>query len=368
VSQGSIWKEFSFRKLFKALVTQSFRKFSKTDEARQLWSNTLKGQLTWRVQLPLEEYPSLIPLYPELGKPDPSKSRDQLSRAIFITGRFRSGSTLLWNLFRNIDEVTAYYEPFNERRWFDVQSRGNLVDRTHRNVEEYWREYDGLSELGEYYSDEWIQKNLYMSEQFWDPQMRRYVELLIERAQGRPVLQFNRIDFRLPWFRANFPRTPIIHIYRHPRDQWCSSLVDPTAFSKTDVMSQFSAYDKFYLRMWASDLKYHFPFLDERLINHPYQLFYYIWKLSYIFGRSFAHYSIAFEELLADPERQLNALFQNLAIQQYNLQQLLTLIEKPHLGKWKTYADENWFQKQEAACEMILRRFFSTLFSKKRCL
>ena len=38
---------------------------------------------------------------------------------IIITGRFRSGSTLLWNIFRDLPECTAYYEPFNERRWFD---------------------------------------------------------------------------------------------------------------------------------------------------------------------------------------------------------------------------------------------------------
>ena len=37
-------------------------------------------------------------------------------RAIFLTSRFRSGSTALWSAFRLLDDVTAYYEPFNERR------------------------------------------------------------------------------------------------------------------------------------------------------------------------------------------------------------------------------------------------------------
>jgi hypothetical protein len=130
-------------------------------------------------------------------------------------------------------------------------------------------------------------------------------------------------------------------------------------------MDQFPAHDKFYLRMWARDLKYYFPFLDDRLIVHPYQLFYFIWKLSYIFGRSFSHHSIAFEELLANPEQQLRALFHKLDIQRYDLQSLLTLIVKPPLGKWKTYADENWFREQESACEMILIRFFSIMAHKK---
>jgi hypothetical protein len=29
---------------------------------------------------------------------------------------------------------TAYYEPFNERRWFDPRTRGERVDATRRNV------------------------------------------------------------------------------------------------------------------------------------------------------------------------------------------------------------------------------------------
>jgi hypothetical protein len=44
------------------------------------------------------------------------------------------------------------------------------------------------------------------------------------------VLQFNRIDFRLPWFRHHFPAATILHLARHPRDQWCSCLLDPARF------------------------------------------------------------------------------------------------------------------------------------------
>jgi hypothetical protein len=40
------------------------------------------------------------------GKPAP----------VFVTGRFRSGSTLMWSLFRNVPGCTAFYEPLNERR------------------------------------------------------------------------------------------------------------------------------------------------------------------------------------------------------------------------------------------------------------
>jgi hypothetical protein len=68
-------------------------------------------------------------------------ARQQRPDPIFITARFRTGSTLLWNLFRNIPGVTSYYEPLNERRWFDPSTRGQGVDKTHLGVDEYWTEY-----------------------------------------------------------------------------------------------------------------------------------------------------------------------------------------------------------------------------------
>ena len=86
-----------------------------------------------------------------------------------------------------------------------------------------------------------------MDEDFWDPDLKRYVEILIERAPGRPVLQFNRIDFRLPWFRRHFPDAKIVHLYRHPRDQWCSALMDVKCFPRHGRVEDFAAHDKFYL-------------------------------------------------------------------------------------------------------------------------
>ncbi len=48
--------------------------------------------------------------YPELpGGSDAALVADR--EPVFVTARFRSGSTLLWNLFRNTPEETAYYEP-----------------------------------------------------------------------------------------------------------------------------------------------------------------------------------------------------------------------------------------------------------------
>ena len=101
--------------------------------------------------------------------------------------------------------MTAYYEPFNERRGFDSSSRGDKIDTTYKHVADYWREYEGREMLGQYYRLEWISKDLLMEREVWEPKMQRYVEVLIEKTLGRPVLQFNRIDSRSPWFDLTFP-------------------------------------------------------------------------------------------------------------------------------------------------------------------
>ena len=336
------------------------QKFLDTDDGRTIVANMLKGLPQGKAAVAPLVPDSLDVPYQDLGRPGLERPPCQRTNAVIITARFRTGSTLLWNLFRNIEGMTAYYEPFNERRWFDPATRGDHLDSTHRRVSDYWREYEGLEELGNYYRESWTRRHLLMEETAWDRDMKRYVEILIEKARGRPVLQFNRIDFRLPWFRRTFPAARIVHLYRHPRDQWCSSLIDPKCFPPTGRMADFPPHDHFYLLSWVRDLKYYFPFLDETTAEHPYQLFYYLWTLSSLVGRKYAHYSLAFGDLLEDPCGQLEALFRVLNVEKYDLKRLVGLIEKPAPRRWKEYADADWFVRHETACETVLAEFFAS--------
>lgn len=278
---------------------------------------------------------------------------------VLITGRFRSGSTLLWNIFRQVDGFTSYYEPFNERRWFDPAARGERVDSTHRGVSDYWREYDGLDVLAELYREDWIRRGLYMGAHTWEPRMRDYLEAIIERSPGRPVLQFNRIDFRLSWFRRNFPHATIIHTFRHPRDQWCSTLMDLDCFGPASGgLRDFAGADKFYLRSWVNDLKHHFPFLaDESL--HPYRHFYWLWKLSYLYGVNYADRSVCFEQLVTHPRREVQQLFDALNCRVDNWAALDGILKRPELGKWRRYAEDAWFREHEIECERVLADFLA---------
>jgi Sulfotransferase family len=328
-----------------------------TDDGRAALADGLSGLLAWYQGAHLEGDAPAIP-YPEIGRSKFRQSPSLRDDVVIITGRFRSGSTLLWNLFRQAGGFTAYYEPLNERRWFDPRTRGRQTDATHINISEYWREYDGLEILGEYYREDWIRRCLLMDVHAWDPEMKRYVDTLIERAESRPVLQFNRIDFRLPWFQRHYPNATYIHIFRHPREQWCSTLMgDVNRFTNDASFADFPRFDRFYLRMWADDLKYHFPFLDERRNRHPYQLFYYIWKLSYIFGVRYCHHSIQLERLINDPHEEISRLFRLLGVEYVDPQIFQALVVRPKPTRWRNYADEAWFQEHEAYCDSVLAEF-----------
>ena len=185
-----------------------------------------------------------------------------------------------------------------------------------------------------------------------------HVEILIERAPGRPVLQFNRIDFRLPWFRRQFP-CKIVHLYRHPREQWFSSLLDAKSFPKHGTMAAFGTHDHFYLRMWATDLKYHFPFLDEASDDHPYRMFYFMWRLSYLFGSRQADVSLAYEDLVREPTPCLEDLFRQLRMSEVNVGQIVQLIDGSRAQRWREYASDDWFRQHECYCESVLADFFA---------
>lgn len=350
----------SFYKSFRSALRSKFfallRHLSGIDDFRDIFSSLLRDHAIYPALVELDNPRPIEPPNYDLGQEGrrSTRFRDDI---VFITGRFRSGSTLMWNIFRNIPSATCYYEPLNERRWFDKHSRGSRIDATHRGVSDYWSEYDGLEVLSDYYDEKWTHRNLYMNANAWDPRLERYIEILAEAAKNRPVLQFNRVDFRLAWLRSRFPNAKILHIYRHPRDQWCSSLVDTRRFPKEMKLRDFGPFDGFYLLSWGRDLHRYFPFLTLDADAHPYELFYQIWKLSYVFGKRYSDWSVPFEQILDKPEESIRDILKATSIDGMGYHNLHKLIRPVQVGKWTVYAGDDWFRDIEGKVEGVIQSF-----------
>ena len=275
---------------------------------------------------------------------------------IFITARFRSGSTFLWQVFRQLERVTAYYEPLNENQWF--LNRGYGTDDTHIGVDNYDTEYQGLSRLSECYNPTWVNRNLYMTARDHDPALFTYINALIDAAEERPVLQFNRMDLRLAWLAAQFPEARIVHLYRHPREQWMSILKDGREPPKDYRYRQNDPLDYFYLINWAKDLRLHFPFLEPEG-QHPYAIHFYLWRLSHMAGKQHAHVSICYEKLITDFTGVASQLFSalDLSVSPGEIDRLAGLNAGRVKESWRQYADLDWFREIEASCDRVLRLF-----------
>ena len=178
--------------------------------------------------------------------------------------------------------------------------------------------------------------------------MQRYLETLMARAGGRAVLQFNEMDFRLGWLRARFPTVPILHVYRHPRDQWCSTLLSAASTAAQCRLKDFARVDGFYLLSWAQDLRHTFPFLTLEPESFAYELYYQIWLLSYRWGRLHATRSFAFEELVTDPAAGIRGLMEAAGMPAAAIEPLVPLVSAVRTGKWRECASAEWFEAIEA--------------------
>lgn len=259
---------------------------------------------------------------------------------------------MLWHVLRRVTHLTAYYEPCHDNLVEHVLG-DTPVQQSHLAVTSYWDEYRplmdrlpalhrhdfGVSRLCLEGSDEWLE-------------LESYLRFLLERsAPARPVLQFNRMDFRLPWLRARFPDALVVHLFRDPRDQWLSMTRNVPDDRVADP-DENSDYD---LVVWALALSRVFPFLVGPHIRHSYERHYLLWKLSYLLGVRYGDVSMSYEhDFLEAPERSVRRLLDVIGMAATTIGELSSSIRVPTRPIRPGSPSAKEFEGMEASCDRLL--------------
>lgn len=300
--------------------------------------------------------PEVPAAYSRPAKPEQSERRGEAS-PVFITARFRSGSSFLWKVLSALDGVSTIYEPFNEDR-FTSRYMTSQTDPTHLGISSYRDASHDIDGLSQGFSREWSTNNLLLTERSYMPDMESYLSALIGSLPHRPILQFNRADFRLGWLRQTFPDCTIVHLYRDPRAQWTSIMSRATEREKSFVNWQQLQSGYFYTLQWAHDLKAHFPFLDPDKSTHPYALHYMIWRLSFAFGTHYADISIGYEELTENFDTTMTQILQQTGIDNFDMDELATNIRVSSRQANASFSNSDFLNRLEEECDEVLDRFF----------
>jgi hypothetical protein len=272
---------------------------------------------------------------------------------IFITGRFRSGSTLLWNIYDHAQGYRAFYEPCHDNLVAHIRYTKPMA--SHRGVTTYWSAYRPILEtLEKVHSPAFGLTRLLLEREDQWPELVAYLRFLNAAAgNDRAVLQFNRVDFRLPWLRRAFPEARIVHIWRDCRETFASS-VRHLPRERIDDPGEDDMYDQLH---WSMSLAPELPFLAGRSVTTSYHRIYYLWKLSLLMGRQWSDVSISFDDdILGDPLRGMKALVEAGLLEAREAAAALILIEPIDRLSWRLLHDESWFASIEAECEGTLDR------------
>ena len=253
-------------------------------------------------------------------------------------------------MFRQVPNVLAFYEPLHEQLPVLIKNHVPIQSR-HFFVDDYFREYPPVEELEQYHAPEFGVCRLHLEANNEYPDLKKYIEYLIGTvpSEKMPVLQFNRIDFRLAWIRANFPDALILHLYRGSRDQWISTIEHHRQVVEKDLDA-----DPYLITTWSKDLCRQFPFLASNYIKHLYQRHYYLWKLSYSVGSRLSDLSLAYEDIMKSPEQKVAEILALSELSRAHVRRCVSVVEKRPISQWRAYRDAQWFEQMEYECERTL--------------
>jgi len=217
---------------------------------------------------------------------------------VFLLGRFRSGTTALWQLFDRLPKYTAWYEPLHPN--LPAAIAYTQPQASHRHVSDYWLPYRRLVKPSlPHWQRAFATRRLYLENHAQWPELKNHIDWLIQQSVGTPVFKFTRMDLRIGWLRTQYPQARIISIRRRPIQLWRSCRAHLPETEKTNE----SHPDAYELMQWSNALAADFPFLAPQSGRHSYFRHYALWRMATGMAKSYADFHLTLETLTEDVDR-----------------------------------------------------------------
>lgn len=223
-----------------------------------------------------------------------------MSRLVFISGDFSSGTTLLFTLFRKTGDYYCLYEPLHEKL-LEYLIYPLRPDEHHVHVDPYFTEYKGFNAMSKLFKPEWGVSQLHIPPDAEADDLYRYWSYLIGSAFGRGervMLKENRLTFRLGWLKAKFPQAKIIHIYRNKEKQWNSIVRRGQEYlGREDIGQHDVNFPGFNIARWCEELQSVYPELAAKNSTSGFDRFSKLWELSFAEHKRYADISVDYGKL-----------------------------------------------------------------------
>ena len=248
------------------------------------------------------------------------------SFVIFISGRFRSGSSFMWQLFDQMAEYCAWYEPLHPQLLAAIEHTAPKAD--HVGIKDYWSAYREQPSFKETYQPDFATEQLYLEASDEAPELAAHISHLMELSAPRiPVLQFNRMDLRLPWLKAQFPQSVVIHTDRNPLQLYHSQ-------RRHIVREQRHAadhWDAYELMPWCLSLSDDFPFLLSKQPDHAFFRCYLLHRLSSLMAAQHADLTIHLDQHVFESQDFVKRLASVVSLSREQQQHMLAMAQVPEL-------------------------------------
>ena len=163
----------------------------------------------------------------ELGK---LKIKNPDLKPIFIHSIFRSGSTYLWNKFRNSGNFWTYIEPFHQfmldleetgkkTLWGSTMKEHTSFLRHPLTDKNYFWEYPVINKGVPLFKKEFTFDYFCTKPDDIQEDMENYTYFLIGYAPKRAAFKFTRSALRSRWYKKRFDSVSI-YLLRNPREQF----------------------------------------------------------------------------------------------------------------------------------------------------